>query len=34
MPEVRWQNGYLYFWLLVAVITGAMWVGLRRARLL
>jgi magnesium/cobalt transport protein CorA len=34
MPEVRWQNGYLYFWLLVAVITGTMWLGLRRARLL
>lgn len=34
MPEIRWQNGYLYFWLLVAVITGTMWLGLRRARLL
>ena len=34
MPEIRWQNGYLYFWLLVAVITGMMWLGLRRARLL
>ena len=34
MPEIHWQNGYLYFWLLVAVITGTMWAGLRRARLL
>jgi magnesium/cobalt transport protein CorA len=34
MPEIRWQNGYLYFWLLVAVITGTMWLGLRRARLI
>jgi magnesium transporter len=34
MPEIRWQNGYLDVWLLVAVITGTMWLGLRRARLL
>jgi Mg2+ and Co2+ transporter CorA len=34
MPEVQWAHGYIYFWILSAVITTTLIVVLRRARLL
>jgi hypothetical protein len=34
LPEVRWTHGYAYFWVLSAIITGALVVLLRRVRLL
>jgi magnesium transporter len=34
MPEISWENGYIYFWVLSALITGTLVVVLRRARLL
>jgi magnesium transporter len=34
MPEVEWENGYIYFWILSAVITVTLVILLRRARLL
>jgi magnesium transporter len=34
MPEVRWTHGYVYFWVLSAIITVTLVVILRRARLL
>ncbi len=34
MPEIRWQNGYLFFWALSAVIFLLLFGLLRRARML
>ena len=34
MPEIRWQNGYLFFWVLSAVIFALLFSLLRRARML
>jgi len=34
MPEIRWQNGYLFFWVLSAVILVLLFGLLRRARML
>jgi len=34
MPEIRWQNGYLFFWALSAVILLLLFGLLRRARML
>ena len=34
MPEVEWEHGYVYFWILSAVITATLVTVLRRARLL
>ena len=34
MPEIRWQNGYLFFWVLSAVIFVLLFSLLRRARML
>ena len=34
MPEIQWANGYIYFWVLSAVITTTLVIVLRRARLL
>jgi len=34
LPELRWQHGYLYFWLISVLVVAAILVGLRRARLL
>jgi magnesium transporter len=34
MPEIEWENGYTYFWILSGVITVTLIIVLRRARLL
>jgi len=34
MPEIRWQNGYVFFWVLSAVIFVLLFGLLRRARML
>jgi magnesium/cobalt transport protein CorA len=34
MPEIQWAHGYIYFWILSAVITATLVIVLRRARLL
>lgn len=34
MPEIHWQNGYAFFWIMSGVIFLSLYVLLRRARLL
>ena len=34
LPELKWRLGYLYFWLIVAVIAGGLFFFMRRKRLL
>jgi magnesium transporter len=34
LPELKWQYGYLFFWLLVVVLVGSLLYLMRRARLL
>ena len=32
MPELGWQYGYLFFWLIVAVVVGGLYVWMKRQR--
>lgn len=32
LPEIEWQYGYLFFWVLVAVITGSLLLALKIKR--
>ena len=34
MPEIQWAHGYIYFWILSALITTSLVVVMRRARIL
>ena len=34
MPEIRWQNGYAFFWMISVVVFLTLYLLLRRARLL
>jgi magnesium transporter len=34
LPETKWEHGYLFFWVLVAVIVSVLLVAMRRKRLL
>ena len=34
MPEIQWAHGYIYFWILAALITTSLVVVMRRARIM
>jgi magnesium transporter len=32
MPELSWKYGYAFFWIMVIVIVGGLWMWLKRKR--
>jgi magnesium transporter len=32
MPELGWEYGYAFFWIIVVAIVGGLWIWLKRKR--